>query len=141
MSRCPAAQHRRGRSSMTTSTTTRADEQIQREVLEELKWDALVQPNEIGVAVHDGVVTLTGYIDSYIKKWAAERAALNVRGVKAVANDLEVRLPISAERTDSDIAAQVVRALEWDAMVPIEKVEVIVSKGWVTLRGEVEWEN
>jgi osmotically-inducible protein OsmY len=125
---------------MTAPTTTRADEQIQREVLEELKWDARVQPNEIGVAVRDGVVTLTGFVDSYVKKWAAERAALRVRGVKAVANDVEVRLPSSAERTDADIATQVTRALEWDAMVPIEKIEITVSKGWVTLRGEVEWE-
>jgi osmotically-inducible protein OsmY len=125
---------------MTAATMTRTDEQIQREVLEELKWDARVQPNDVGVAVRDGVVTLTGYVDSYVKKWAAERAALRVRGVKAVANDIEVHLPTSAERTDADIAAQVTRALEWDAMVPIEKVEVVVSKGWVTLRGEVEWE-
>ena len=81
------------------------DEQIQREVLSELKWDARVQPNEIGVAVKDGVVTLTGWVDTYIKKWAAEDAAHRVRGVKAVANDIEVRLPTESERTDADIAA------------------------------------
>lgn len=125
---------------MTATTTTRSDEQIQREVLEELKWDARVQPNEIGVSVKDGVVTLTGWVDSYAKKWAAEQAAHRVRGVVAVANDIEVRLPGSAERTDSDIAAAVTRALEWDAFVPVEKVDVTVSKGWVTLKGEVEWE-
>src|SRR5512138_81445 len=99
---------------MTTATETRTDEQIQREVMEELKWDARVQPNDIGVAVRDGIVTLAGFVDSFVKKWAAEQAALRVRGVKAVANDIEVRLPISAERTDADVAAQVVRALEWD---------------------------
>ena len=125
---------------MTAATETRTDEQIQREVMDELKWDARVQPNDIGVAVRDGIVTLAGFVDSFVKKWAAEQAALRVRGVKAVANDIEVRLPISAERTDADVAAQVVRALEWDAMVPVEKIDVSVSKGWVTLRGEVEWQ-
>ena len=125
---------------MTAATTTRSDEQIQRDVLEELRWDARVQPNEIGVSVKDGIVTLTGRVDSYAKKWVAEQAAHRVRGVLAVANDIEVRLPSSAERTDSDIAAAVTRALEWDAFVPVEKIDVTVSKGWVTLKGEVEWE-
>ena len=124
----------------TAETTVRSDEEIQRDVLDELKWDARVQPNEIGVAVKDGVVTLTGWVDSYIKKWAAEEAAHRVRGVKAVANDIEVRLPSESTRTDADIAAAATRALEWDALVPLEKVKVTVSKGWVTLEGEVEWE-
>jgi len=119
---------------------TRTDEDIQRDVLAELKWDARVQPNEIGVSVKDGVVTLTGVVDSYSKRWAAEDAAHRVRGVKAVANDIEIRLPSSAERTDTDIAAAAVRALEWDALIPTEKLDVTVSKGWVTLRGEVEWQ-
>jgi osmotically-inducible protein OsmY len=125
---------------MTAPTRARTDEEIQRDVLEELRWDARVQPNEIGVAVKDGVVTLTGWVDSYAKKWAAERAAQRVRGVVAVANDIEVRLPSSAERPDPDIAASVARALEWDAFVPLDKVQITVSKGWVTLKGEVEWE-
>ena len=125
---------------MATATMTRTDEAIQRDVLEELKWDARVQPNEVGVAVKDGVVTLTGWVDSYTKKWAAEEAAHRVRGVVAVANDIEIRLPSSAERTDADIAAAAIRALEWDALIPIEKIDVTVSKGWVTLSGEVEWQ-
>jgi len=125
---------------MTSATVTRTDEEIQREVLEELKWDAKVQPNEIGVAVKDGVAILTGWVDSYGKKWAAERAAHRVRGVKAVANGIEVRLRTSAERTDGDIAPAAVRALAWDAFIPTDKVEVTVSKSWVTLRGEVDWE-
>jgi osmotically-inducible protein OsmY len=118
-----------------TTSTKPTDEQIQRDVLAELKWDARLQPNEIGVIVKDGVVTLTAWVDSYGKKWAAEEAAHRVRGVKAVANDIEVRLPVSDERTDADIAAAAVRALEWDAFVPVEKLDVTVSKGWVTLRG------
>jgi osmotically-inducible protein OsmY len=125
---------------MATATMTRTDEQIQLDVIEELKWDARVHPNEIGVAVKDGVVTLTGWVDNYTKKWAAEEAAHRVHGVKAVANDIEVRLPSSTARTDADIAAAATRALEWDAFVPIEKLDVTVSEGWITLRGEVEWQ-
>lgn len=124
---------------MATVTTVRSDEQIQRDVLDELKWDARVQPNEIGVIVKDGVVTLTGWVDSYLKKLAAEEAAHRVRGVHAVANDIEVRLPSSSKHTDADIASAAYRALEWDAFVPSDKIEMTVEKGWVTLRGEVEW--
>jgi len=118
----------------------RTDEEIQRDVLNELKFEPRVQPNEVGVVVKDGVVTLTGWVDSYAKKWAAEEAAHRVRGVLAVANDIEVRLPTAAERTDADIAAAAVRALEWDAAVPVDKLDITVSKGWVSLRGEVEWQ-
>jgi osmotically-inducible protein OsmY len=119
---------------------TRTDEQIQKDVLAELKWDARVQPNEVGVAVKDGVVTLAGWVDAYTKRWAAEEAAHRVRGVKAVANEIEVRLPGSFERTDADIAAAAIRALEWDAFLSTDKLDVTVSKGWVTLKGEVEWQ-
>ncbi|MEG4944840.1 BON domain-containing protein [Microcoleus sp. F4-D5] len=125
---------------MTTATATRTDEEIQKDVLNELKWDSRVQSTEIGVAVKDGVVTLTGWVDSFHKRWAAEEAAHRVRGVLAVANDIEVRLPTSAERPDADIAAAAIHALEWDAGVSIDKLDVTVSKGWVTLKGEVEWQ-
>ena len=125
---------------MAVMTEARTDQEIQRLVLDELKWDARVQPNEIGVAVKDGIVTLTGWVDSYTKKWAAEEAAHRVKGVRAVANDIEVRIPTMAERTDADIAGAVTRAIEWDAMVPTDKVKVTVSKGWVTLEGAVEWQ-
>jgi osmotically-inducible protein OsmY len=125
---------------MATETLTRTDEEIQRDVLQELKWEPSLQPNEIGVAVKDGVVTLTGWVDSYVKRWAAEEAAHRVRSVKAVANDVEVRLPSSSERTDADIAAAAVRALEWDALLPADRIQVTVSKGWVTLKGEVDWQ-
>ena len=116
----------------------RTDEAIQADVLEELQWDSRAQPNEIGVAVKDGVVTLTGWVDSYLKKIAAEEAAHRVRGVRAVANDIEVRLPGSAERTDTDLVAAVLNALRWDAAIPADKVDVTVSQGWVTLKGEVD---
>lgn len=123
-----------------STATALTDEQIQREVQEELRWEPRLQPNQIGVAVKDGVVTLTGWVDAYTKKWAAEEAAHRVRGVKAVANDIEVRLPTEGQRTDADVAAAAVRALEWDAMVSVDDLDVTVSKGWVTLRGEVEWQ-
>jgi len=122
-----------------TVTATRTDTQIQADVLAELKWEPRLNPNEIGVIVKDGVVTLTGWVDSYTKRWAAEDVAHRVRGVKAVANDIEVRLTSTDERTDQDIAKAAARALEWDAFVPPEKLDVTVSKGWVTLKGEVEW--
>jgi osmotically-inducible protein OsmY len=125
---------------MAVTSETRTDAQIQSDVLAELKWEPRVQPNEIGVAVKNGVVTLTGWVDSYTKRWAAEDAAHRVRGVKAVANDIEVRLSSADERTDADIAAAAVRALEWDAFIPVDKVDITVSKGWVTLKGEVEWQ-
>ena len=125
---------------MAVATEIRTDAQIQADVLAELKFEPRVQPNEIGVSVKDGVVALTGWVDSYTKRWAAEEAAHRVRGVKAVANDLEVRLPGSLERTDADIAEAAVRALEWDALLPTDKVDVTVAKGWVTLKGEVEWQ-
>ena len=121
------------------AVSTRTDEAIQADVLEELKWDTRVRPNEIGVAVKDGIVTLTGWVDSYLKKMAAEQAAHRVPNVKAVANDIEVRLHSSAERTDADLAAAVLNALKWDAAIPAGKLDVTVSKGWVTLKGEVEF--
>lgn len=114
---------------MLTTTETKTDEEIQQEVLDEFKWDARVKPNEIGVAVKDGVVALTGWVDSYNKKWAAEEAAKRVGGVRAIANDIEVRLPGSSERTDDEIAAAAVHALEWDSFVPADKIKVTVSKG------------
>lgn len=124
---------------MVTSGMTLTDDEIKRAVAAELKWEPRLQPNEIEVIAKDGIVTLRGWADSYIKKWAAEEAALRVPGVKAVANDIEVRLPTYAERPDADLAAAVVQALESDAGLRIENLKVSVSEGWVTLSGEVEW--
>jgi len=125
---------------MAVTSTAPNDEDVQREVLTELKFDAEVGQGEIGVVVDDVVVTLTGWVDTLSRKWAAERAALRVRGVKAVANEIEVRLPVGDERTDADIAAAAARALAWDTRIPEEAVRVSVSNGWVTLRGEVDWQ-
>ncbi|GHO94625.1 ornithine aminotransferase [Reticulibacter mediterranei] len=122
-----------------TTVGYRTDEEIQRDVLDELKWDTRIRPNEVGVSVKDGIVTLTGWIDSYLKKLAAEEAAHRVHGVRAVVNDIEVRLPSFAERTDADLAAAVLNALRWNAGIPAGKLDVTVSQGWVTLKGEVEY--
>jgi osmotically-inducible protein OsmY len=121
-----------------TTEGTRTDEQIQQDVLAELKWYARIQPNEIGVAVKDGIAILSGWVDSYSKLWAAERAALRVRGVKGVANEIEVNQPSSAQRTDAEIVAAALDALEWDALIPTEDIKVSVSNGWVTIAGEVQ---
>jgi osmotically-inducible protein OsmY len=123
---------------MTTATMIRTDQEIQADVLTELRWDQRVQANEIGVAVKEGVVTLTGKVDTFLKKWRAEEAAHRVNGVVAVANDIEVRT--IGEWTDTDIAAAAVNALKWNASIPAEKIHVTVSNGWVTLKGDVEWQ-
>jgi osmotically-inducible protein OsmY len=107
-------------------------------VLAELKCDPRIQPNEIGLFVNHGIVTLSGRVDSYLKKWTAEEIVHRVAWVKAVANDIEIKL--ANERTDHDIAAAAVHTIEWDAFVPFDKVKLSVLRGWVTLEGEVEWQ-
>src|SRR5258706_310884 len=102
---------------MATAPIIRSDEQIQNDVLFELKWDPRIHPNEVGVAVKGGIVTLMGSVDSYTKHWAAEEAARRVRSVKAVVNEIEVKLPVTEERSDEDIAAAAIQALEWDAVL------------------------
>jgi osmotically-inducible protein OsmY len=115
------------------------DADIQQDVLEELSWDPHVTVSDIGASVKEGVVTLTGVVESYIARLAAQNAALRVKGVHAVANEIEVRLHISAERTDGDLALAALYALKWDAAIQTDKVDVTVSHGYVTLKGEVEW--
>jgi osmotically-inducible protein OsmY len=104
-----------------------------------MKWDARVQANEFGVSVTDGMVVLTGWVDSFAKKWAAEAAAHRVQGVRAVANEIQVRLGPTSERTDEEIARAAVEALEWDASLSTEQLALTVFEGWVTLRGTVGW--
>jgi osmotically-inducible protein OsmY len=116
------------------------DKEIQQAVLRELEWEPQVRSTEIGVAVKDGIVTLAGYVDSYTKRYDAERAAKRVSGVKAVVNDLEVHLPSSSERTDEDIARAAVRALAEHITVPRDRIKVTVRDGRITLEGDVEWQ-
>ncbi len=115
-----------------------SDEAIKHAVERELGWDTRVEEAEIGVAVHERVVTLTGTVSSYAEKLAAEQAAHRVPGVLDVANDIQVRVPGSLTRGDPDIAQAVRHALEWDVLVPDERIRSTVSGGWVTLEGDVD---
>ena len=115
------------------------DADLQLRVIAELKWEMnAVNETEIGVAVKDGVVTLSGYVHCFPEKWAAERAVKRVLGVKAVAEEIKVILPGSAERTDVDIARAAETALEWNTMIPHDRVKVMVEDGKITLEGQVD---
>jgi osmotically-inducible protein OsmY len=116
------------------------DTELQKDVMNEFQWDPSVHPEAIGVAVKDGVVTLSGTVPTYAEKLAAERAAKRVRGVKAVAEDIEVKLASSLKRNDTDIARAAVDALAWDVEVPHEKLKLKVEDGWITLEGELDWD-
>src|SRR5688500_10848335 len=118
---------------------TMSDSEIQQDVIRELQWEPSVDATHVGVSVKDRIVTLTGWVDSYAEKYAAERAATRVHGVRAVVNDLEVKLPGSRVRTDEDLARDAVNALRSNTLVPDDKIKVTISNGWVTLDGEVEW--
>jgi osmotically-inducible protein OsmY len=118
----------------------RPDAQLQRDVLEELNWEPSIDDAaQIAVTAHEGVVTLTGIVPAFSQKWLAERTAKRVHGVKAVANDIEVGHP-NGPRTDTDIANAVVHALQWDSLVPDERLRCTIRNGWVTLEGTVEWQ-
>jgi osmotically-inducible protein OsmY len=116
------------------------DTELRRRVLEELDWEPSVDASAIGVAARDGIVTLTGTVVSYAQKKNAERAAKRVAGVKAVAEDLAIKLPGAAERGDTDIAQSVLSNLRFNVSIPHERIQVTVENGWVTLDGEVEWQ-
>lgn len=118
----------------------KTDRELQKDVMDELKYEPSVTDTHIGVAVKDGVITLSGHVPAYAEKVAAERAAKRVHGVKAVADEIEVKLPGSGRRNDEDVAAACVAALESRYSVPREKVQVVVRDGWVTLDGAVEWQ-
>jgi osmotically-inducible protein OsmY len=122
------------------SIATMSDIDLQQDVLDELKWEPSVNAANIGVAAKDGVVTLTGHVSSYAEKYAAEKAAKRVHGVRAIANEIDVKLPGSSQRTDQDIALACVNALKSNISVPADKIKVTVNRGWVTLEGEVEWQ-
>ncbi|MFI5232938.1 MAG: BON domain-containing protein [Gemmatimonadales bacterium] len=116
----------------------KSNSELQRDVADELRWQPSVREAEIGVAAKDGVVTLTGTVDSFAQKLAAERAAKAVLGVRAVAEELVVKLPFSSTRTDTEIAHAAVNALKWNTEVPADRLSVVVEGGWVTLSGEVD---
>ena len=117
----------------------KTDTQIQRDVSEELKWDTRVKATDVGVEVHAGVVTLTGTVASWTERVAAQEAAHRVWGVHDVANDIQVKLPSSHVRDDTDIARAVRHALEWDVRVPDDRIRTTVENGTVTLEGAVDF--
>lgn len=116
-----------------------SDRKLRQDVVDELEWEPSIDARKIGVAVDNGIVTLTGHVSTFAQKATAERAIKHVHGVLAVANDVEVMLPVNAERDDADIARSVLNALEWNVSVPHDTIDIGVTKGWVTLEGAVEW--
>lgn len=115
------------------------DSELQHDVLAELEWEPTVDAAEIGISVQDGIVTLNGTVKRFPEKWGAEEAALRIAGVRAVANEIEVKLTPGSERSDADIARSALNALEWNMYVPQGRIKVQVGQGWVTLEGTVEW--
>jgi osmotically-inducible protein OsmY len=115
------------------------DQKLKQAVLEELNWEPSVDSAHIGVTAKAGIVTLTGHVEKYSEKAAAEKATRRVKGVKAIAEELEVRLPSSVKHGDEEIAAAAVNRMKWDAAVPKDAVKLKVEKGWITLTGEVDW--
>jgi osmotically-inducible protein OsmY len=117
----------------------RSDSDIKRDVEDELRWDPDIDSTDIAVAVSKGVVALTGFVHSYMEKWEAEEAAKHVLGVAGVANDIEVRLPGSDQRSDPEIAREATQQINLHLPLAAEKIKVIVKDGWVTLEGNLEW--
>lgn len=113
---------------------------LQQLVIDELEFEPSIDAANIGVAVNTGVVTLTGHVGSYAEKIAAERAAQRVRGVRAIAQEIQVRYPSDKKTSDDEIAKRAADILAWDARVPDEAIQVKVQNGWVTLTGTVEWQ-
>lgn len=118
----------------------KTDQEIQNDVMDELKWEPFLTASEIGVAVKNGIVTLSGTVDRYAKKIAAETAAKKVNGVKAVAEDIEVKLGTSSKKNDTEIAEAALTALKWHSAMQENKIKISVENGWVTLEGDVDWE-
>lgn len=119
--------------------TKAQDIDLRKDVVDELEWDPSIDARTIGVAIEDGIIALTGHVGSYADKANAEKIVKRVHGVQGVANDLEVKLPTSLEKDDVDIARSAVNALEWNVSIPKNRIKVTVTKGWVTLDGNVDW--
>lgn len=118
----------------------KSDLQIQRDVMDELKWEPYLNASQIGVAVNNGIVTLSGQVDSYSKKLSAEKATKRVAGVKAIAEDIQIGVSPAFRKNDAEIAEAILSALKWHSAVQEEKIKIKVEDGIVKLEGEVEWE-
>jgi osmotically-inducible protein OsmY len=117
-----------------------SDRGLRQDILHELEFEPSVNAEDIGVAVHDGVVTLTGFVGSYAEKAVAEQIVGRVKGVRAIAQELEVRLPGNVKTADDQIARRALKIIAWDTTIPNERVQVKVQNGWITLSGNVEWQ-
>lgn len=115
------------------------DKTLKQAVLDELNWEPSVNGSHIGVTANAGVVTLMGHVGSFSEKYAAEKATRRVNGVKAVAEELEVRLPFNVKHGDEEIASAAISRMKWDSSVPKDAVKATVQDGWITLTGEVDW--
>ncbi|MET3109065.1 osmotically-inducible protein OsmY [Oxalobacteraceae bacterium GrIS 2.11] len=118
----------------------KTDDQVKQEVNAELNWEPSVHAAQIGVAVKDGVVTLTGHVNNYTEKLHAVRAVQRVSGAQAIAVELDVKLNGDSRRDDADIARTARNVLDWVSILPLESVMVVVEEGWITLSGKVEWQ-
>jgi len=117
----------------------KTDKQLQEDVLAELIWDPAVDATAIGVAVSEGIVTLTGHVDTYPQRWSAEKAVQRVAGVKGLAVEIQVKIDGSRKRSDTEIAQAARHALDWNSSLPKGAIQLIVDQGWITLNGEVGW--
>jgi len=118
----------------------KTDNQLQQDVIAELKWEPAINASNIGVVVNDGIVTLVGHVEKYSEKLDVEHAAQRVAGVKGLAIEIDVRLPGSSHRNDVDIARAAENVLSWSSNVPDNSIKVMVEKGWITLTGQVRWD-
>ena len=116
-----------------------SDKHLKDMVLEEMVWTPNIDSAHIGVTTHDGIVTLNGHVTNYSEKLAAERATGRVKGTKAIVNDIVIQLKNNMHNTDEDIAKSAISVLAWDGDIPTDSIHIVVSHGWVTLTGEVEW--
>ena len=117
----------------------KTDAQLRNDVMDELDWEPAIKSTNVGVAVKDSIVTLSGHLDTYAEKYAIERVVQRVEGVKAVALELDVKLAPDHRRSDSEIASAIENALAWHVLIPADRIRVTVEKGWGTLTGELDW--
>ena len=116
-----------------------SDSALRQDILDELEFEPSIDANDIGITVEDGIVTLTGHVPNYSQRLAVERAVARMKGVKGIAQEIEVRYPGRPGTSDDEIAQRVVSTLKWSTVVPDERVKVKVQNGWVTLRGRLDW--
>ncbi len=118
----------------------KTDKQLQADVMDELSWDPKLNSAEIGIAVKNGIVTLSGHVDNYTKKLAAEDAAKRVKDVKGIVEEITVELSLEGKHTDQELAQAAINALRWNNAVPDQNIQVEVEKGWLALEGHLDWQ-